>query len=154
VTATDYEGRQTTKSATYTVIDITKPHVIFGTPTDGMVFDQGSYVTADYACEDDPGGLGLYEGYCAGTIPVGAQIDTSQIGTFSLTVTIFAGGSPGWPLWRARRPLASGRHALVQRVHRPLYVPRHDLESLGRHLPRPDRAADGTTHRARFSFTK
>jgi hypothetical protein len=55
VTATDYEGRQTTKS--------------------------------DYACEDDPGGLGLYEGYCAGTIPVGAQIDTSQIGTFSLTVT-------------------------------------------------------------------
>jgi hypothetical protein len=87
VTATDYEGRQTTKSATYTVLDITKPHVIFHTPTDGMVFDQGSYVTADYACEDDPGGLGLYEGYCAGTIPVGAQIDTSQIGTFSLTVT-------------------------------------------------------------------
>ncbi len=87
VTATDYEGRQTTKSATYTVIDITKPHVIFRTPTDGAVFDQGSFVTADYSCEDDPGGLGLYEGYCAGTLPVGAQIDTSQIGTFSLTVT-------------------------------------------------------------------
>jgi hypothetical protein len=87
VTATDYEGRQTTASATYTVIDITKPHVIFRTPTDGATFDQGSYVTADYGCEDDPGGLGLYEGYCAGTIPVGAPIDTSQIGTFSLTVT-------------------------------------------------------------------
>lgn len=87
VTATDYEGRQTTEYATYTVIDITKPHVIFRTPTDGAVFDQGSFVTADYSCEDDPGGLGLYEGYCAGTIPVGAQIDTSQIGTFSLTVT-------------------------------------------------------------------
>jgi hypothetical protein len=87
VTATDYEGRQTTEYATYTVIDITKPHVIFRTPTDGAVFDQGSFVTADYSCEDDPGGLGLYEGYCAGTLPVGAQIDTSQIGTFSLTVT-------------------------------------------------------------------
>jgi hypothetical protein len=87
VTAIDYEGRQTTKSATYTVIDITKPHVIFRTPTDGTTFDQGSYVTADYACEDDPGGLGLYEGYCAGTLPVGAPIDTSQIGTFSFTVT-------------------------------------------------------------------
>lgn len=87
VTATDYEGRQTTASVTYTVIDITKPHVIFRTPTDGATFDQGSFVTADYACEDDPGGLGLYEDFCSGTLPIGAPIDTGQIGTFSFSVT-------------------------------------------------------------------
>jgi hypothetical protein len=87
VTATDYEGRQTTASATYTVIDITKPHVIFTTPSEGATFEQGSSVTADYACADDPGGLGLFEGYCFGTIPLGAPIDTSQIGTFSFSVT-------------------------------------------------------------------
>jgi hypothetical protein len=87
VTATDYEGRQTTVYATYTVIDITKPHVIFNTPSDGATFEQGSSVTADYACADDPGGLGIYEGYCFGTLPVGAPIDTSQLGTFSFQVT-------------------------------------------------------------------
>lgn len=87
VTATDYEGRQTTVSATYTVIDITKPHVIFTTPSEGATFEQGSSVTADYACADDPGGLGLFEGYCFGTLPVGAPIDTSQLGTFSFSVT-------------------------------------------------------------------
>jgi hypothetical protein len=87
VTATDYEGRQTTASATYTVIDITKPHVIFNTPSEGATLEQGSPVTADYACADDPGGLGLFDGYCFGTIPVGAPIDTSQIGTFTFSVT-------------------------------------------------------------------
>jgi hypothetical protein len=87
VTATDYWGRQATATATYTVIDITKPHVIFRTPTEGATFEQYSYVTADYACEDDPGGLGLYENYCAGTLMVGTPIDTSHLGTFSFTVT-------------------------------------------------------------------
>jgi hypothetical protein len=87
VTATDYEGRQTTASATYTVIDITKPHVIFTTPSDGATLEQGSSVTADYACADDPGGLGLFDGYCFGTLPVGAPIDTSQLGTFTFSVT-------------------------------------------------------------------
>jgi hypothetical protein len=86
-TATDWEGRQTTASATYTVIDITKPHVVFRTPTEGATFDQGSVVTVDYFCEDDPGGLGLYDGYCAGTLPVGAQLDTSRVGDFSFEVT-------------------------------------------------------------------
>ena len=86
-TATDWEGRQTTARATYTVIDTTKPHVIFRTPTEGATIEQGSFITADYSCEDDPGGLGLYDGYCAGTLPVGAPIDTSQTGTFSFSVT-------------------------------------------------------------------
>jgi hypothetical protein len=87
VTATDYEGRQTTASASYYVIDITKPHVIFTTPSEGATYEQGSRVTADYACADNPGGIGLYEGYCFGSVRVGAPIDTSQSGTFSFEVT-------------------------------------------------------------------
>lgn len=83
VTAIDYEGRQTTATQTYTVIDITKPHVIWRTPSDGARFEQGSYVTIDYACEDDPGGLGILEGGCGGDRPVGYPIDTSQLGTFA-----------------------------------------------------------------------
>jgi hypothetical protein len=87
VTATDYEGRQTTASASYYVIDITKPHVIFTTPSEGATYEQGSRVTADYACADNPGGIGLYEGYCFGSVRVGAPIDTSHSGTFSFQVT-------------------------------------------------------------------
>jgi len=87
VTATDYEGRQTTATVTYTVIDITKPHVIFRTPMEGATFEQGAFVTADYSCEDDPGGLGIFEGGCSGTLPVGMPIDTSRVGSFSFWIT-------------------------------------------------------------------
>jgi hypothetical protein len=87
VTASDYEGRRTTATVTYTVIDITKPHVVFRAPTDGGSFDQGSFATADYSCEDDPGGLGILEGGCVGQRPVGFPIDTSQLGTFTFWVT-------------------------------------------------------------------
>jgi hypothetical protein len=87
VTATDYEGRQTIASQTYTVIDITKPHVIWRTPSDGATFEQGSFVTADYTCEDDPGGLGILDDGCIGQQPVGFPIDTSNLGTFTFWVT-------------------------------------------------------------------
>src|SRR5436190_16159061 len=46
VTATDYEGRQTTATQTFTVIDINKPQIDFRTPIDGANFEQGSLVTA------------------------------------------------------------------------------------------------------------
>lgn len=85
VTATDFEGRQTVASQTYTVLDITKPHVVFRTPADGATYEQGSNLTYDYGCEDDPGGLGILA--CASNIPVGFPLDTSQLGTFSFTVT-------------------------------------------------------------------
>jgi hypothetical protein len=85
VTATDFDGRQTVASQTYTVFDITKPHVLFRTPADGATYDQGATLTYDYGCEDDPGGLGILA--CASTIPVGFPLDTSQVGTFSFTVT-------------------------------------------------------------------
>jgi len=87
VTATDYEGRQTTATTTYTVFDITKPHVVFRTPADGALFDLGSSATIDYACEDDPGGLGILDGGCIGTYPIGMPVDTRNLGTFAFSVT-------------------------------------------------------------------
>ena len=87
VTATDYEGRQTTATTTYTVFDITKPHVAFRTPTDGALFELGSSATIDYACEDDPGGLGIFDGGCIGTYPIGMPVDTRNLGTFAFSVT-------------------------------------------------------------------
>ena len=87
VTATDWEGQQTSASQSYTVVDITKPHVVFRTPTDGASFEQNSIVTADYVCEDDPGGIGLFDDACSGTVPIGGQIDTSKVGFFSFFVT-------------------------------------------------------------------
>jgi hypothetical protein len=85
VTATDYEGRQTVATHSYTVLDITKPHVVFRTPADGATYEQGSSLTYDYGCEDDPGGLGILA--CASNTPVGFPLDTSRLGTFSFTVT-------------------------------------------------------------------
>jgi len=85
VTATDYDGRQTTATQTYTVIDITKPHVIWRTPSEGATFEQDSRVTVDFACEDDPGGLGIIDGGCGGDHPPGYPLDTSRLGTFAFT---------------------------------------------------------------------
>jgi hypothetical protein len=87
VTGTDYEGRQTTATSTYTVFDITQPHAVFRTPTDNAVFEIGSFATIDYACEDDAGGLGIVEGGCIGTYANGVPVDTRTLGTFAFSVT-------------------------------------------------------------------
>jgi hypothetical protein len=43
------------------------------TPSDGATFAQGSYVTVDFTCDDDPGGLGIIDGGCAvTTLPISA----------------------------------------------------------------------------------
>src|SRR5262249_3938895 len=59
VTATDFDGRTTTATSTYTVLDLTPPHVDFRVPADGATYDQGASLTYDYSCADDPGGLGI-----------------------------------------------------------------------------------------------
>src|SRR5215210_3735880 len=52
VTATDWpDFNQTSVSQSYTVVDITKPHVVFRAPTADATYDQGSFVAADYSCE-------------------------------------------------------------------------------------------------------
>ena len=83
VTATDFDGRQVTATQTYTVIDTTKPHVIFRTPSDGATYELGSELTYDYACEDDRGGLGIFECFSK---PVGMPVDTSVLGTYTFEV--------------------------------------------------------------------
>jgi hypothetical protein len=84
VTAVDYDGRQTIATQTYTVIDTTKPHVVFRTPADGAVYELGADLSYDYSCEDDSGGLGIYG--CFSSKPVGMPIDTRQPGTFTFEV--------------------------------------------------------------------
>src|SRR5204863_141267 len=49
--------------------------------------EQGSFVTADYVCEDDPGGLGILDDGCVGQRPLGFPLDTSTLGTFTFWVT-------------------------------------------------------------------
>ena len=84
VTATDYDGRHSTATSTYTVIDITPPHVEFGTPADGASYEMGADLHYDYACADDPGGLGILE--CFSPMPLGYPIDTHRSGTFTFDV--------------------------------------------------------------------
>jgi hypothetical protein len=84
VTATDYEGRTSTTTATYTVLDVTPPHVNFRLPADGATYDLGADLTYDYGCEDDPGGLGIQA--CIATLPSGAPFDTHRLGTFTFDV--------------------------------------------------------------------
>jgi hypothetical protein len=84
VTATDFEGRQSTTTATYTVFDITPPHVDFRTPADGATYDLGADLTYDYSCADDSGGLGIQA--CIADLPSGAPFDTHRLGTFTFEV--------------------------------------------------------------------
>jgi hypothetical protein len=93
VTATDFEGRQTTTTATYNVIDITPPHVEFRTPANGATYDLGSELTYDYACVDDPGGLGIHECVPGNNMPPTAPLDTHHLGTFTFDVYAFDWGN-------------------------------------------------------------
>jgi hypothetical protein len=86
VTATDYLGETATASVTYTVFDWTPPHVDFRVPGDGATYDQGSSLTYDYDCADDPGGLGIQACIAQNGMPPGAPLDTSRLGTFTFDV--------------------------------------------------------------------
>ena len=84
VTATDFEGRQTTATVTYNVLDFTKPQIQFRTPADGAEYALGDALTIDFACSDEPGGSGIEQ--CGSTLPQGPPLDTSRIGTFTFQV--------------------------------------------------------------------
>ena len=58
--------------------DTTAPTITLTTPPDGVQYTQGQVVTADYTCDDEPGGSGLAS--CSGTVGNGTAIDTSIIG--------------------------------------------------------------------------
>jgi WD40-like Beta Propeller Repeat len=84
VTATDLEGRQAVASVTYTVLDLDPPTVTLRTPADGAEYGLGARVAVDYSCSDGPAGSGIAS--CEGSLPSGAPLDTSRLGSFQFTV--------------------------------------------------------------------
>ena len=84
VQAVDNAGNPSTKTVTYSVIDVTPPTIAINTPTDGQSIPQHAVVGADYVCADESGGSGLAT--CDGTVANGAAIDTSTLGSHSFTV--------------------------------------------------------------------
>ena len=67
------------------------PVISVSTPSAGAVYGLGESVTADYGCQDEPGGSGLAG--CTGTTADGAALDTSSVGekTFMVEATDKAG---------------------------------------------------------------
>ena len=84
VNATDKAGNQASKSVSYSVADRTAPSIAFTNPTEGAVYKLGKKVVAGYSCADEPNGSGVAT--CEGTLPVGARLDTSRVGTKTFTV--------------------------------------------------------------------
>jgi hypothetical protein len=89
VRATDPFGVVTTLSHSYTVIDRNRPSIDLATPRDHAIYEFGSQVTVQYACDDGVGGSGII--LCRGTLPVGFPLPTSTLGTFTFDVTAFDG---------------------------------------------------------------
>jgi hypothetical protein len=86
VRAEDFDGAVTTETHTYTVVDTIPPRISVAAPLDGGSYELGSTLTVSYAC-DDSGGSGIAA--CFGSVPSGAQLTLSQLGTFTLAVEAF-----------------------------------------------------------------
>ncbi len=99
VTATDHAGNTGSRSATYTVVDVTAPTISLSTPASGAVYALGQQVAANYSCADETGGSGLAS--CAGTVPDGSAVDTSSVG--EKTFTVNAKDNAGNPASRSVR---------------------------------------------------
>lgn len=84
VNATDKAGNQASKSVSYSVADGTAPSIALTNPTEGAVYKLGKKVVVGYSCADEPNGSGVAT--CEGTLPVGARLDTSRVGTKTFTV--------------------------------------------------------------------
>ncbi|MDQ3822672.1 MAG: PxKF domain-containing protein, partial [Actinomycetota bacterium] len=82
VRATDAEGRTSTTTVTFEVLEWRPPTITVRTPKDGAVYELGETVLADYECADDPGGSGIE--VCAGDVRPGQPLDTSRTGSFTL----------------------------------------------------------------------
>jgi Tol biopolymer transport system component len=86
VTATDFEGRQSQASVTYTILpppDRTPPTITIDSPADGATYALGESVTVHYSCADGGSGVGV----CNGPVPDTAPLDTSHVGTFRFLVS-------------------------------------------------------------------
>lgn len=75
VGATDAADLRTTVTATYRVVDLTPPDVIFRRPCcDGPAYQIGSTIATDFSCDDGANGSGV--DLCSGD----AYLDTSTVG--------------------------------------------------------------------------
>jgi hypothetical protein len=74
-------------------VDLADPSPSLSSPADGDVYFLDSPANADYSCSDTPSGSGIDS--CVGSLPAGAPLDTSTVGTktFSVTATDVAGRS-------------------------------------------------------------
>ena len=71
--------------------DVTPASVTVTSPADGAAFSLGQVVKADYSCSD-PSGVQN----CAGSVPSGAAIDTSEAGAYTFVVnTVDQAGNTG-----------------------------------------------------------
>jgi hypothetical protein len=93
VQAADRAGNPASRSVSYSVVDRSAPAVTLTRPSDGGVYTLGEKVPAAYSCADEPNGSGVAS--CVGTLPVGAPVDTSGVGTktFQVRTTDRAGNS-------------------------------------------------------------
>jgi hypothetical protein len=65
--------------------DTTPPAVDLRVPADGARVARGAQTVVDFSCADEEGGSGLAS--CVGTTADGEQLDTSELGEVSVTVT-------------------------------------------------------------------
>jgi Ca2+-binding RTX toxin-like protein len=86
VEAENGAGNQGSGTVTYTVVDTTRPTVSIRAPAHGATYTLGQPVAADYGCADETALAS-----CAGSIPRGAPIDTSSVGTKTFTVNAVDG---------------------------------------------------------------
>jgi hypothetical protein len=76
------ENRPLTRpNLTSTTIDNSGPQLVFNAPRPGVTYDIDSELVVDYQCVDVSQPV-----YCQGSIPVGTVFDTSEAGTFELSV--------------------------------------------------------------------
>jgi hypothetical protein len=93
VEASDSANNVSTRTVTYTVVDMTGPSISVTSPAQGATYSVGQVVAADYSCADEPGGSGLAT--CVGTVPDGAPVDTTSVGqkSFRVDATDVAGNA-------------------------------------------------------------
>jgi hypothetical protein len=93
VQATDNAGNPASRTLSYSVVDRSAPSISVTNPAAGAVYKLGEKVLAAYSCADEPNGSGVAT--CAGTLPVGARLDTSRVGpkSFEVRTTDNAGNS-------------------------------------------------------------
>ena len=76
-------GNTATVTHSYTVEeDTTPPEITMATPWSNAPFKKNEVATASYQCIDNESGIAS----CDGTLPDGATIDTSKVGSFTFTV--------------------------------------------------------------------